>query len=438
MSVDVCGAVSLAAWITLALLARRPAVPLAAYFMVMATAWSALALAMRAQRYAAVGRLRVIGWAAAFRVVGLCSAPVLDDDTARYLWDGHVFATRGTPYGIAPLSAFARDHGAAPGGRVLDAINHPELPTIYGPLCQWVFRASHAVAPAHLLPLKLVLLAAELAGVLLLAPRLGAWVLALAWCPLAVHEVAFNAHLEPLAMTPMLFAMLFVMPSATPCPTPTPIAAVRGDVLAGAAMGASLAARPFALLIAPFILRTRWRGWAVAGAVLAAFYSPLLWRGSAEGVSWGAFASGWEFDSSLFALASGALGPVGARIACAGLLAAVVVTLLRRSRSDVLPPGDALYGAAFALGPVLEPWYALWLLPFAALRPSRAAWTALAAVSLSYAYGLHLPSGAGYEHPVWVRLLEFGLVALALALDLAKGRPKWGAAAGGQDVSTCE
>jgi hypothetical protein len=70
------------------------------------------------------------------------------------------------------------------------------------------------------------------------------------------------------------------------------------------------------------------------------------------------------------------------------------------------------------LSTTVNPWYLLWLLPFLALRPSLPGLVALAAVTLSYVTGLNLgdPALGNFEHPVWLRPLEYGLVAAALLL----------------------
>ena len=73
---------------------------------------------------------------------------------------------------------------------------------------------------------------------------------------------------------------------------------------------------------------------------------------------------------------------------------------------------------------MINPWYLLWLLPFAAIFPSAWAWTASAAVLLSYVTFLNLQDYAmdPYAQPVWVRWLEFGLILAAVGYDLVRRR----------------
>ena len=76
---------------------------------------------------------RMILWAVVFRLCGFAGGPFFEDDFFRYLWDGYRFATTGTPYGIAPEAFFVDPGVPAALVPVLDRINNPDLPTIYGP-----------------------------------------------------------------------------------------------------------------------------------------------------------------------------------------------------------------------------------------------------------------------------------------------------------------
>ena len=72
---------------------------------------------------------------------------------------------------------------------------------------------------------------------------------------------------------------------------------------------------------------------------------------------------------------------------------------------------------------MINPWYLIWLLPFAAIYPSAWAWTASLAALLSYVSGINLftdPDMQAYEQPLWARLLEFALIGAALLFDLRR------------------
>ena len=122
----------------------------------------------------------------------------------------------------------------------------------------------------------------------------------------------------------------------------------------------------------------------------------------------------------LFAFAHHAFGWTAAQL-LAGLLVVIAwaVIFLQDARTDPheLPRGDLLYGCFFLCSPIVNPWYLLAMLPFVTLRPTAWGVAALAAVTLSYAHGLHLgPESlfAPYEVPWRVRALEISAVLFAV------------------------
>ena len=77
----------------------------------------------------------------------------------------------------------------------------------------------------------------------------------------------------------------------------------------------------------------------------------------------------------------------------------------------------------FLCTPAINAWYLVWLLAFAAVYPSRWAWTASVTFCLSYITGVTVDDGslALYQQPLWARLIEYGAIALALVFDLRAG-----------------
>ena len=73
--------------------------------------------------------------------------------------------------------------------------------------------------------------------------------------------------------------------------------------------------------------------------------------------------------------------------------------------------------------PVVNPWYLVWLLPYAALRPSCWAWTASIIVSLSYITGLNLADSdlLAYQVAAPARIIEMAGIAVALLIDYRRG-----------------
>ena len=416
--VDAVGLWCLLGYAALAILARQSGEPpLPAFFLLVA--WTGLpvfALFLYFRRLdipLPVGRL--IFWAAAFRFCGLAGGPFYEDDFYRYLWDGYRFATTGTPYGVAP-EAFFVDPGVPPAMQsVLDGINFPELPTIYAPVTQFIFLLGYWLQPGSVAVLQAILIAFDLAAVALLlrlAPARN--VLLYAWCPLVVKEIAFTAHLDGAGACLLIGAIV--------------LARDRRWRFAAVALGLAAGAKAFGLVLAPLVLAgARVRHWLVFAGTLAAVYAPFALRGASDLASLQVFAREWEFNSALFAVLQTALPPFEARLVLGLAFAAFwgwyVLNYYRRPARGI-PRGDWVFGALLAVSPVINPWYLLWLLPFAAIFPSVWAWTASLAVLLSYVTGLNLQDYEmhPYAQPPWARGLEFGLIVAGLGCDIIRHR----------------
>ena len=392
---------------------RREQVTVPAFFILMAVAWGAVLWAYAAGARADAKSIvqRIWFWGILLRVVGLVGQPVLEDDYFRYLWDGRQFALTGNPYTGRPSDHFGETDLPEPFRGILDGVNYPGVPTIYGPVCQLVFLVSYWIAPGQLWPLKMILVIADLVTLRLLlgltTPRRA---LLYAWCPLLILETAFTAHMESLGVL-LLVASVQAFQRAKPA---------RVAVFCALAMGAKV----FAVLLAPFLLsRVTKKYWLLCGATWAALYLPFWMQGSAADLAGlRAFAREWEFNSTIQAVLGLVAGNQMAKTVCAVFFGSLWLIYFLRWRSlpaPGLPRGDWIYGVFFALAAVVNPWYLLWLLPFVALFPSATGLTALAVVSLSYAHGLNLGGNdlEAFQHPGWVRPVEAGAVLLAALWD---------------------
>ena len=114
------------------------------FLLVMLLMWSALICAWFRTRNVDAAKPMWV-FAILFRVTGLFAEPIFEDDWYRYLWDGRTFVVEGNPYDRAPDAYFAAEVPEQ-FGRILDGVNYPGVPTIYGPVCQYVFAASYLVA----------------------------------------------------------------------------------------------------------------------------------------------------------------------------------------------------------------------------------------------------------------------------------------------------
>ncbi len=355
-------------------------------------------------------RLRWLAVAAALHGVLLFARVPLSDDLFRYRWDARVARAGIDPYAFAPDAPQLR-HLRDPDHR---RINHPEVRTIYPPGAQALFRAVTAVWDDPF-AFRLVAAVASLLASLALAGFLRArgaddrLAIVLCWSPLAAAEASVGAHIDAAAVA-LLVAGLWAL-------------AARRAAAAGALLGLSFAiklgAGPIALLAArrrPIVLAAF--ALAVAAPLLPHLGGPVM-PGASD------YADRWRFNPSIFAAVEAAVDfaaavsatpaerRFAARVAAAAAWLALLAWLLAR-RVDAADGARALVGAALLLSPTVHPWYALWLLPLLAERPTPG-WLALASLlPLSY-----LGESGG------IRLVEYGVpFVIAVASMARRGRPR--------------
>ncbi|MYD85514.1 MAG: hypothetical protein F4Y14_04620 [Acidobacteria bacterium] len=415
--VDAVGAWCALGYAALAFAARQPGEPdLATFFALVA--WTGLPVfglylyfRRRGEPFP-VGRL--IFWAVVFRICGLAGGPFYEDDFYRYLWDAYRFATTGTPYGAAPEEFFVDPGVPLPFQGVLDGINYPELPTIYGPTTQLVFLLGFWIQPASVGVLQAILIGLDLVTVaLLLRLTTPANVLLYAWCPLVVKEIAFTAHPDGAGVCLLLAAIVLARdrrwPSAAVC------------------LGLAAGAKTFGLVLAPLVLARAGVGhWFLFGATLAGVNGPFALFGGTGLASEQVFARDWGLSSARYGLLATFMPRFESRLLLAFVFASAWCYYFLHVRRGVhgIPRGDWVFGALLASSPVINPWYLLWLLPFAAVWPSVWAWTASVAILLSYVTGLNLQDYEmhPYAQPLWARWLQFGTILAGLGFDLAGRR----------------
>ena len=355
---------------------------------------------------------RLFFWAIVFRVCGLLGGPFYEDDFYRYLWDGYRFWEAGTPYGIAPEAFFLDESVPVVLQETLHQINNPDLPTIYGPTTQLMFLVGFLLKAGSVTALQCLLIAVDLVIVYLLT-KLAATrnVMLYAWCPLVLKEIAFTAHPDGLGVCLVLAAIL--------------LSTKERKGLAAVCLGLAVGAKLLALALLPFLLyRARLKHWCYFILTLGLLYAPFLLTGATDLESFILFAREWEFNSSLHALLT-LFVPANISKLLLGLVYGVFTIYYFRAyrrESNPIPRGDWVFGALFLAAPVFNAWYMLWVLPFAAIYPSRWAWTASIALLLAYITGLQLGDYEmqAYAQPLWVRVLEFGVIAIALLWDVQR------------------
>jgi hypothetical protein len=381
--------------------------------------------------------------AAVVRIPFVLLPPVLSDDVWRHRWDGRVAAAGLDPYRFAP--ADLADTPLA--DRDFAKINHPDVPTVYGPFAQGLL-ALLALSPTGAAPwaIKATVAAFDLLSVgclYALGDSIGVGPLAaLVWAvhPLAVFETAGEGHLDGIAVSLLLAALALLVRARTRWAAAlfavaalvkiTPLAASPAFLRTAGRRATLVFAAVFVLAHAPFFgsgaelrgLGTYVRSWegnsvvypelvfllrkGDVAAKLKGVYSALkatFWHARVFDYGWGFFAAEYV-----------------ARAALLVTLCLWVAFILRKQSGEPVRAVGLSLVALLTLSPTLHPWYLLNVLPFALLfRWTSVAWVAGAA---PLAYLTTLPRGAPvFPHPGIVRAIEFTPALLLLVLcDLRK------------------
>ena len=356
-------------------------------------------------------------FAVIFRVIGVFAFPVLEDDIFRFMWDGRMTVENGSPYGLIPADFFDADLNNS-FEEILGLINYPYIATVYGPVCQWVFAAAYLIAPGEAWVLQLIFGLADIVLILVLSRLTNPlMVLLYAWSPLVIKEFAFTAHPDVLGAMFLLLAYYLYRKQAF----------LWVGVLLALAMGVKV----FAIIMVPFMLGWQWRGWLIF--LLTAIVISLPFGISEAWIPAGLKVMGdnWLFNAPIYTailpwvpisdikLTLFSLFCIGGGVY--GLFAMQQWWIHKKPLLKLR--ADLLFAGLFVCLPALNVWYMVWLLPFAALRPtlqsSLWAWAASVSMLLAYASGINLEGSdlGPYEHYYWILALEFAIIALAMLVQ---------------------
>ena len=363
----------------------------------------------------------VIGWAVIFRLLGIYGSPILEDDFYRYLLDGCLFWSSASPYGISPESLFQANSLSSECRDALIWVNNPHLPTVYGPVLQYTFALAHVLSPANVVPLQVILAGFDIGIILVLCKLARARdVLLYAWNPLVLKEVIFTAHPDVIGIFFLLVAFFarYHYRIAVAC----------------LFIALACATKVLALLALPFFLyRQKMRYWVLTAATLGALYLPFILQGQTDLPVLEEFAKTWVFNATAFRLTAFIFPDPTARLVCLGVFilwwCGYFFHYQKHAAPGTIPRMDWIFALFFLLSPVTNPWYIVWLLPFAVIRPSCWPWATSIAVSLTYVTGLHLNASelGAYQIAEWAFFLEVGLIFAAVCHDFRGNRLKFSA-----------
>ena len=391
----------------------------------------------------------VLGLALVLRLIAAQASPLLEDDHYRYLWDGLRTATGFDPYRLPPAAFFGNTALAAQWQDILGGINNPEIPTIYGPVLQWLFALAYWIAPGQLGALQSLLLAADMAllGVLVRQGTGTRWLLAYALHPLVLKEAIASAHPDGLVALALVLALIAWQQRA----------AARVGVMLGLAVGVKVAA----LVVVPLLLlapqssqgtaptlagAARWalRLSASLGITLAMLYAPFILSGGSDASALGVFGSRWRFNPLLYRAVEMLAPAAAARLLAAALIVAGIAALCwqwqcqaRRAADHgstrPLPPVDLALVLLLLLSPVVNPWYWLWALALSVFYGR--SWVVAGGVVATVSYlnstvlfeagGWGAPSNvaAPYSVPWPLTMIQLAVLVGAFAAGRARRRP---------------
>jgi alpha-1,6-mannosyltransferase len=355
-------------------------------------------------------RVIVIGvvLAALWRVPFLLTSPGSDDDIHRYVWDGRVQRLGYNPYIVVPSDpALGGLH--TPETRTL---NNPDVPSPYPAGAQLFFRAVTAIRES-VFALKVAFVVCDLAIVLVLldilrSSRQGAhWVLAYAWNPLLAIEVAGSGHID------IVGALLLLVSFAA--------LGRRWRAVAALAFGMAVAVKFLPIVLLPFYWkRVRMRDAALAVAVVGLLYVPFLNHGRIPIGSLGAYVQSFRFNDPVFATLERVAAPQ--LVVGLAVLVGFLTAIWQRSKGTAWSSDAFAWPMAASLlcAPVVYPWYLLWLLPF--VRSASTVPIIIWTVSIIPTYYVwHLRTlGRPWLLPGWIMLLEYGCVAMSVAIILLR------------------
>src|SRR5438874_2841934 len=298
-------------------------------------------------------RVLVIGLvlAAVWHIEFLRVPPGADDDIHRYLWDGRLQRLGYNPYIVVPSDpAVSGLH--TPETR---SLNNPDVPSPYPAGAQLFFRAVTTIQESTF-ALKIAFVICELAIILVLLDLLrrkqGAHlVLAFAWNPLLVIEVAGSGHID------IVGALLLLVSAAT--------LVRRWRATAAVALGLAIAVKFLPMVLLPlYWKRVRVRDAALAAVVVGLLYVPFLDHGRIPIGSLGTYVQRFRFNDPVFATLERVTAPqvVAGLAVLVGLLSAI--WMRGRSAEGSLDAFAWPMAASLFCAPVVYPWYLLCVLPF--------------------------------------------------------------------------
>jgi hypothetical protein len=332
-----------------------------------ATVAAYVAILVRIQREKVSPRIVILALllSVAFRVPLILPRVNFDSDLVRYLWDGRVQLRGYNPYRVTPSDpAVAATHTD-------DTRRMPSLrvPTPYPPAAQLFFRLVVWIHDSTR-TMKLALAACDLLTILIIwrwLPVIGRpeWlVIAYAWNPLVILEIAHSGHIDALGAMWIAASAYWL--------------ARRRTALASIAFVFAVATKLLPIVLLPLFWRqVRLRDAATAAILLALLYLGYTQQGVLPFGAVPNVVAHIRFNGPLFRFVAGMTSPQIAALFAVGAGLTVAAWCRRNLGSDHPASWAWPMAIALAAAPVIYAWYLLYFTPFllTAVTLPLSAWT---------------------------------------------------------------
>ena len=425
----------------------------------------------------------LIAFGLLFRFAILPSQQIQEDDVYRYLWDGKVFAHGINPFKFAPeeinqyLSIkvqnpayFLSHYGKNDQNelavlndlkwesdialRYMERINHPDVPSIYPPLAQYVFRFSQQINPDSLFTLRIMFLAFDLMGMVFIILALRAlnlnqnFSLVYFWSPLMIKETYNSTHLDIIGISCLCVSVYFLIRKR-----------MVGSIFF---LALSVLGKFYSAVLLPFYLQRSWflaqenrqRGAATLTlhlilfcTVITVFYLPFIDIGGSVFEGLKTYGTHWQSNDSLFAILLYVLKNIlklgisteipifGSSMIFAKSIMALVILgavayLITKQGPDTNSPKMWIRNIfmvivlVFLVSPVQNPWYLCWTVPFLCIFHSRSLISLTGLIGLYY-LDFYFDYQDITQYSVLVAWLEYTPFYIYLLWELTRSKKTW-------------
>ena len=319
------------------------------------------------------------------RLILIPSAPILEDDFYRYMWDGAVTANEFNPYVFSPQDVIEKKADvpekilklADESGEVINKINHPKIKTIYPTLSQIIFAVSHYLFPWSVTGWKFLLLIGDILLLFFLIRILRELELpisfvAIYWLnPIILHEFFNTGHYD-------LFALLFTAISI--------YYFLRNEfVTSSITLALAVGFKLWPVLFLPIFLRKLTnQKWKLFSSILAfsvfviVIFIPVFRAGLDANQGLMKYAANWINNAAFYTLLKDGIelftttfkiyyvcADCVARWVTGGIILFVLLLLIRKpakDNHDLTNKILLIIAVSFLISPTQFPWYYTWLI----------------------------------------------------------------------------